>query len=164
MKNLCRNLLNLTIVFCVIFLVACQKDLHEVSDNDSQILQERKAYNAQLEPIDNDEGEDDELIGTWELIEVLADPGDGSGIFRPFESDKTIEFKRNGIVTTNGSLCEPYYEEIKKSGSFSLSDNTISTNCQGLDIQKIFFELENQYLILNFISIEGYSQKFRKIN
>lgn len=49
----------------------------------------------------------------------MADPGDGSGTFQPVESDKTIEFKNNGSVITNNSLCDPYSEEIMSSGSLS---------------------------------------------
>ncbi|MDP5200887.1 lipocalin family protein [Flavobacterium sp. DG2-3] len=104
------------------------------------------------------------VIGTWKLIEVNADPGDGSGTFRAIESNKTIEFKSNGIITTNSSLCDPYSEEIKSSGSYSLANNSITTNCQNPNIATISFELEDEYLILNFISNEGYSQKFKRVN
>ena len=111
---------------------------------------------------DDQKNSETELIGNWKLIEVLADPGDGSGTFQSVESDKTIEFKVNGIVTTNGSLCDPYSEEMISSGTYN--ENTINTNCQNSNISTINYELENQFLILNFISNEGYSQKFEKTN
>ncbi|WP_408034315.1 hypothetical protein [Tenacibaculum aestuarii] len=101
-------------------------------------------------------------VGKWKLIEVLADPGDGSGTFEPVESNKTIEFKSDGTLITNGSLCEPYSDEVISSGTYE--NNTITTGCQDPNIATISFELKNQYLILNFISNEGYSQKFEKIN
>lgn len=101
-----------------------------------------------------------ELIGNWKLIEVLADQGDGGGTFQPVESNKIIEFKNDGTITTNNSLCEPYSNEMVRSGSFS--NNTITINCQNPNIVTIEYELENQYLILNFISNERYSQKFEK--
>ena len=104
------------------------------------------------------------LIGNWKLIEILADPGNGSGTFQSVESNKTVEFKIDGIITTNSSLCDPYSDEMITSGSYSLDDKTITTNCQNTNIATINFELQNQYLILNFLSNEGYSQKFRKIN
>lgn len=104
------------------------------------------------------------LIGSWKLVEVLADPGDGKGTFRPVESNKTIQFQENGTITTNSSLCDPYSNEIKTTGSYSLTKKTITTECQNSNIGTIFFELKNQYLILNFISNEGYSQKFQRIN
>lgn len=103
-----------------------------------------------------------ELIGKWKLIEVLADPGDGSGTFEPVRSNKIIEFKSDGTLTTNNSLCDPYSDEMISSGTYE--NNTITTGCQNPNIATISFELKNQYLILNFISNEGYSQKFEKIN
>ena len=110
----------------------------------------------------NDDQNNSELIGNWKLIEILADPGDGSGTFQAVESTKTIEFKNNGTVITNSSLCDPYSEEIILSGSYNLNDKTITTNCENSNIGIIYFELENQHLILNFLSNEGYSQKFQK--
>ncbi len=111
----------------------------------------------------NDEGNlETELIGKWKLIEVLADPGDGSGTFQPVRSNKTIEFKSDGTLTTNNSLCDPYSDEVISSGTYH--NNTITTGCQDPNISTISFELNNQYLILNFISNEGYSQKLEKIN
>lgn len=110
----------------------------------------------------NTEGLKTELIGKWKLIEILADPGDGSGTFEPVRSNKTIEFKSNGTLTTNNSLCDPYSDEMISSGTYE--NNTITTGCQDPNIATIFFELNNESLILNFISNEGYSQKFEKIN
>lgn len=168
MKNLFSNLLTLVVAFSIIFAIACQKDSY--TDN----IEKRKKSTVELElnyyddlglnDFDDEEENENQLIGIWKLIEVLADPGDGSGTFMAFESDKTIEFKDNGTVTTYTSLGEHFSEEVVKSGSFSLNNNTITTNSQNPDIQKIFFELNNQNLILNFISLEGYSQKFEKIN
>lgn len=64
----------------------------------------------------NDDGNGLEIqpLGSWELIEVLADPGDGSGTIEPVESNKTMDFSANGIVTTNSSLCDPYSDEVSK--------------------------------------------------
>lgn len=75
---------------------------------------------------DDQENSTPELIGTWKLTEVLADPGDGSGTFKAVQSNKTIEFKNNGTIVTNTSLCDPYSDEIKSSGSFSLHNNSIT--------------------------------------
>jgi len=105
-----------------------------------------------------------ELIGTWKLIEISAAPGSSSQSFKPVQSNKTLEFKSNGTIVTNTSLCDPYSDEVKSSGSFSLTNNSITTNCQNPNIATISFELKNDYLILNFISNEGYSQKFQKSN
>ncbi|NNJ37670.1 MAG: hypothetical protein HKP23_00325, partial [Flavobacteriaceae bacterium] len=33
-----------------------------------------------------------EILGEWQLVEVLADPGDGSGKFKSVDSNKRITF------------------------------------------------------------------------
>ena len=81
----------------------------------------------------------------------------------PIESTKTIEFKDNGIIMTNSSLCAPYSDEVINLGTYDLNNNTISTNCQDSNISSINFELEDGKLILRFMSIEGYAHKFEKI-
>jgi len=104
------------------------------------------------------------LLGKWKLIEQLADPGDGSGTFQPINSQKIIEFFKDGkISSTNGSLCEPYSEEQIYIGNYSKDKNKIMTNCQNPNIASIGFEIKNDNLILNFASNEGFSQKFEKI-
>lgn len=45
------------------------------------------------------------LIGNWRLIEYLADPGDGSGVFTTIDSNKMLTFNPNGVITSNYSLC-----------------------------------------------------------
>lgn len=111
---------------------------------------------------DDDTKANVQLIGNWKLIEILSDPGDGTGTFVPVQSNKKIEFKTDGIITTNLSLCDPYSDELINSGTYS--NNTITTNCENPNIASINFEIQGQFLILNYISVEGYSQKFKKIN
>jgi len=113
---------------------------------------------------ENDNSETTELIGQWKLIEQLADPGDGSGTFQSIDSQKKLEFFQDGTITSlNGSLCEPYSDEQISTGTYSLSENRIVTSCQNTNIGSIGFEIENNNLILNFISNEGLSQKFEKV-
>lgn len=113
---------------------------------------------------DDNKSETTELIGKWKLIEQLVDPGDGSGTFQRIDSQKTLEFKANGtILSENGSLCNPYSEEQITSGNYSLSESRITTNCQDPNIAYIGFEIIDGFLILNFTSNEGFSQKFVKI-
>ena len=113
---------------------------------------------------ENDNSETTELIGQWKLTEQLVDPGDGSGIFQDIDSQKILEFFQNGTINSlNGSLCEPYSDEQISTGTYSLSENRIITNCQNENIGYIDFEIKNNNLILNFISNEGFSQKFEKI-
>ena len=39
------------------------------------------------------------LIETWKYTEMLADPGNGSGVFTPVTSDKTLTFDNAGNVS-----------------------------------------------------------------
>jgi heat shock protein HslJ len=112
----------------------------------------------------DDNIENTQLIGKWKLIEQLADPGDGSGTFKSIESQKFIEFKDEGIITSNGSLCDPYSDEQISSGTYSISEGKITTNCQNPNIAFIGFIIEDGHLILNFASNEGFSQKFQKLD
>lgn len=107
---------------------------------------------------------DSDIVGTWKLIQIKANPGGGSAEFRSVESEKTIHFKSDGTLSTNTSLCEPYSEEVRTTGRFSLEDLTISTNCENPNIAKIYFQWEGEILVLDFISNEGYSQKFQKLD
>jgi hypothetical protein len=114
----------------------------------------------------DDSSENVKLVGKWKLIEVLADPGDGSGVFRSVNSDKTIEFFSDGTVKSNGSLC---YMNIgsdqRGEGTYSLEENTITPkNCSLNEVDiKIFYEFNNSKLILNFFCFEPCREKFVKI-
>ncbi|XLS29355.1 hypothetical protein ACJD0Z_00705 [Flavobacteriaceae bacterium M23B6Z8] len=111
----------------------------------------------------DDTNSDEEItLGVWRLVEQMADPGDGSGRFVPVRSEKTLQFLKNGSVVTNGSLCDPYSNEQIASATYSLETGEINTNCSNENIQTIFFELKDGELILNFISIEGFTQKFKR--
>lgn len=106
---------------------------------------------------------DTELIGNWKLIEVLADPGDGSGTFTAVESDKIISFENNGVITSNGSLC---YMSINAdnptSGTYSISDSTFSSSdCLDPDYDYTF-EQDRNILIINYPCIEPCRVKYQK--
>ncbi|WP_431121194.1 hypothetical protein [Flagellimonas flava] len=107
---------------------------------------------------------DSDIVGTWKLIQIKANPGGGSVEFRSVESEKIIQFKSDGTLRTNTSLCDPYSDEIRTTGRFSLEDLTITTNCENPNIAKISFQWEDEILVLNFISNEGYSQKFQRLD
>ncbi|WP_340201234.1 hypothetical protein [Ascidiimonas sp. W6] len=111
---------------------------------------------------DDDTKNIDITSGTWRLVEQLADPGDGSGTFQPVRSEKTLQFLENGSVVTNKSLCDPYSEEQIASGTYSIETGIINTSCSNEFIKTIFFEVKNGALILDFISNEGFSQKYRR--
>lgn len=113
--------------------------------------------------------ENEELLGKWELIEQLVDPGDGSGIFTPIVSERVVEFFGNGRVTVNGLLC--YMSSVvdgQNSGNFSEIDSEhydgeiIPIGCDYSET-KIYYVIEDSNLILWYLCIEGCGQKFKKI-
>jgi len=105
-----------------------------------------------------------ELIGSWQLIEQLADPGNGSGVFVEVESDKTIQFFSDGTVTSNGSLCSmDLSADQPSSGTYDVGDGSITpSDC--LPTYKIPFVIEDTHLILfHPICIEACESKYVKI-
>ena len=106
---------------------------------------------------------DSYLIGKWRLIEVLADPGDGSGAFHGVSSDKIIEFHSDGTVTSNGSICDISIESnIPSGGIYSLSVSTInSSNCDNSGM-KIRFMMTGPSLIINYPCDEACKAKYDK--
>ncbi len=106
-----------------------------------------------------------ELVGTWKLTEQLVDPGDGSGVFKSVESEKTIEFLSNGTVISTGTLCTMSIEKGAESvGTYVIDDGYIVPEGCAYSGLKVFFELKNANLILGYQCIEGCSQKFVKLN
>lgn len=102
------------------------------------------------------------LLGTWELKEILADPGDGSGIFNSVISNKKLTFDSKGNVTSNGSICAMSIESNTSSnGTYSETNSTInSANCQNATIK---YELTGTTLILIYPCIEACKAKYIKV-
>lgn len=104
-----------------------------------------------------------DLIGDWHLIEVLADPGDGSGTFAAVESDKTITFHTDGTLTSNGSLCDMSLDiNNPTSGAYSIADSTFSSNDCNIPEYGYRFEQEASILIINYPCIEPCRAKYQK--
>lgn len=108
--------------------------------------------------------EDDGLVGRWQLIELLADPGDGSGTFYPVSSTKTFEFHADGSLTSNGSICHMGSStDTPSKGTYSLADSTIrSASCVSSDYGSIRFTHSGTELIVRYPCIEPCLAKFRK--
>ena len=105
------------------------------------------------------------LVGSWKLIETLADPGDGSGTFQAVDNGRVIEFKSDGTIMADEKLCgsDSVFSVPMVVGTFSVSDLTIERfNCENYR-SKISFELKNENLILDFHCFEPCLQKYRKI-
>lgn len=107
----------------------------------------------------NDNNIETELIGKYRLIEILADPGDGSGTFQPVSSNKTIYFYNDNTVTSNGELCLMYIESNSSTfGTYSIADSTINSgNCM------LTFEIIDEELIIIYPCIEACRAKFLKL-
>jgi hypothetical protein len=104
----------------------------------------------------------DSLTGTWELKEVLMDPGNGSGVFTAVSSDKNLVFHTNGNVSSNGIICDMSIESnTSTSGTYSAIDSTIiSATCQNLIIK---YEVSNDTLILIYPCFEACKAKYTRV-
>ncbi len=106
---------------------------------------------------------EDRLLGTWELVEVLADPGDGSGTFQPVDSDKTVTFKRNNVITSNGDLCSLAQDiGTPTSGTYSLTDGTYTASSCANSNWVHRFEQQGNVLIIFHPCIEACQTKYVK--
>lgn len=112
---------------------------------------------------DNETTGNSALVGSWKLIAILADPGNGSGIFNPVISNKTIVFDNNGNLSSNGTICDMSSDSNTSSTGNYIEANTsiISSSCQNLTIK---YELSGNTLILNYPCIEPCKAKYIKIN
>ncbi len=104
----------------------------------------------------------DSLTGTWELKEVLMDPGNGSGVFTAVSSDKNLVFNTNGNVNSNGIICDMSIESnTSTSGTYSEIDSTIiSATCQNLIIK---YEVSGDTLILIYPCFEACKAKYTRV-
>lgn len=104
------------------------------------------------------------LIGEWILSEINIDPGDGSGVFEKVESDKTLIFKENNEIISNGSLCDAIVDSDSPSiGTYEFDENSdtsgkIITDCQySLEIfPNPTFTLKDSKLYVSYHSCDEY--------
>jgi len=97
------------------------------------------------------------------MIEVLVDPGDGSGTFQPVSSNKVLQFFSDNTITSNGSLCFPSTDtDVAMTGTYSLLDSSISSPDCNLPITTPF-EIQGSHLIVSYICFEACKAKFEKL-
>lgn len=103
------------------------------------------------------------LLGKWQLVAILTDPGDGSGTFREVESEVTLSFFSDNTVTSNASLCQMGAETgSPDTATYNAETGEIYPDCNG--IETFNFRIEGEYLFTgNYRCIEGCSQKYKKI-
>lgn len=106
------------------------------------------------------------LIGEWKLVEQLADPGDGSGVFESIDSEKTITFFEGGSVKSNGDLCYMGSIVDYKGTDAEWDDDKkmiLKLSCGNEEVTSISYSLKDSDLILRFFCIEACAQKYEKV-
>jgi len=105
-----------------------------------------------------------DLVGNWELIEMLADPGDGSGVFEPVVSDRQLSFFADGNLDCVGNLCEFSFFSSGPitTGKYSIS-TTLITDMSCDENYQIAFEVTSDTLILRYPCIEPCQAKYLKL-
>ncbi len=99
------------------------------------------------------------LVGQYKLIEILADPGDGSGTFQAVNSNKVVQFYSDSTITSNGDLCSMSEASgSPSSGTYSLADSVITVN----NCLNMYFEISGNELIINYACIEPCRAKFER--
>ncbi len=113
--------------------------------------------------VNDDNVSEPDIVGKWQLVQELIDPGDGREDFAPVDSELMLEFFDNGtVVSVNGSLCNfSTPSNDSSSGTFSVKDKTIAIGCED-DVITISFEI-GEDLILRFGCIEQCAQKYQRI-
>lgn len=113
--------------------------------------------------IDEELNSNTDLVGEWKLVEVLTDPGDGSGTFSAVQSNKIIRFHPDGTLTSNGSICSMSIEANNPtSGTYSLINSTFnSPDCNSSD-HDYQFEHIGDTLIVIYPCIEPCKVKYKK--
>lgn len=113
---------------------------------------------------DDDHNTNTELIGSWKLIAIYTDPGDGSGSFEPVELNKTITFQNNGTITCNGELCSmTTTANTTTSGTYSLANATFSSSNCYPENYEYPFQLSDNILIISYPCIEPCQAKYKKL-
>jgi hypothetical protein len=113
----------------------------------------------------SDEGfSSNSIMGTWKLVEMLADPGDGSGTFMFVTSSKTIEFMADGSYTSNGNICAfSTLNDGTSEGMYVSTEEGYRIECGEPFVSPLNLQLKNGSLIITFFCIEPCQQKYRRL-
>ncbi len=105
------------------------------------------------------------IVGEWELIEELIDPGDGSGTFQPVSSNKEIKFYGDGTFEANGEMCTMADQASSQhQGTYDASINTFSpSGCITVMPLSYSYSVNGNTLILSYQCIEGCQQKYSRM-
>jgi hypothetical protein len=114
--------------------------------------------------------DDDQVInngnvtGQWQLVAILADPGDGSGTFITVDSQKRLTFNDDATLSSNGNICSMNTDtDVATNGTYSEENQTITGSC-GIAPYPITYEFDTDgNLILNHPCIEACREKYVRI-
>jgi hypothetical protein len=99
-------------------------------------------------------------VGEWRLIEILMDPGDGSGTFEAVNSNKTITFYNNNTVGSNGSLCNMGITTEANSGTYT-ADSIFPDECSEIELN---YTITNSFMEVSYMCIEPCIEKYEKVD
>jgi hypothetical protein len=103
------------------------------------------------------------IVGNWKLIEVLEDPGDGSGTFMSVDSEKTITFNSDGTLTSNGDLCDMTTSTLNPtSGTYDATNATITSDACVQTTLGYNYVQNGTVLIINYPCFEPCQAKYQK--
>ncbi|MEM9327018.1 MAG: hypothetical protein AAGA85_15225 [Bacteroidota bacterium] len=107
---------------------------------------------------------DAQVVGVWQLTEILADPGDGSGTFQPTSIDKTVTFFDDATVATTQSFCA-YGADDFASGvaRYSEAEGTIEPDCPAVPGLLLPYFMAGDELVISYLCIEPCAEKYRKV-
>lgn len=98
------------------------------------------------------------IVGNWELVAMLADPGDGSGVFQP-ASGKSLQFTDQGVVNCNVSFCFGSLTQATTTGTYDSTTTTIDVdNCTGT------YVLNGNTLEVSHFCIEPCGERYVRVN
>lgn len=104
-----------------------------------------------------------DLIGKWQLTELLMDPGDGSGVFESTDLDITLEFLSDTELVADGVLCGYEKEDTLIEAIFDSEEAMISVDCNGYKLEHGVYLVEGKLVLNNRSCREPCSAKFEKI-
>ena len=108
---------------------------------------------------------DTSIVGQWILVEMLTDPGDGSGEFMRVDSSRTITFAEDGTYASNADVCSfSTTDGNPTSGNFTENENGYTVECDSPFSSPLSISVDNGDLIVAFFCFEPCLQKFRRVD
>jgi len=102
------------------------------------------------------------LVGHWDLTHVLADPGNGSGVFKEVTRGKALTFANDGKVSSSSPLCD-MNSLLTVAGSGTYDNSFIYPNDCQVEGIKLTYKIEGQSLIIYYPCTETCAEKYVKV-